>query len=164
VRTRRRWAARVARAARGRERVARPPRALKWGGRPPMPCDWVIQRAKPPKNMSEVRVTTKAGMRATTTARPLKSPMPAPVASMRARAPGTAQGEPRSQPVSPFIVIAPSTLVTATIEPTERSMPPPTSTNVWPTASRRRGSNVVRIDSRFAPEAKPGVNGARRTK
>jgi hypothetical protein len=62
------------------------------------------------------------------------------------------------------MAIAPTTLVKAIVEQTERSMPPVIRTTVWPVATMRSGRRVARMFLRFSEEANLGVMGSRARK
>ena len=87
-------------------------------------CDLVIQIAKPLKNIMVVRVTMKAGIPNLATDKPLIKPMNMPTKTMPVTPAVMASNDPDQMPVSELIRYPPTTLVTAIMEVTERSIPP----------------------------------------
>ena len=82
-------------------------------------------------------VTTMSGTRVTTTSTPLTAPSPSPSSSV----PMTTTIANSS--LWPFIRVADTTLVSAIIEPMDRSMPPARTTTAWATAASASGSTEM---------------------
>ena len=134
------------------------PRATKLSGSSRMLFDWVSQIAKAPTAIMVTRVTMNGGIASCATARPLKRPTSAAIASIAAMATGVAHGlAARRPPCSVRSVpqigavestaagavvaatIAAATLVRPMTAPWLRSMPAMVSTKVWPTATTSSG-------------------------
>ena len=90
--------------------------------------------AAPAHTKDMASVTTMSGTLVTTTSAPLMAPSRSPCRSTR-RTTRTANSS-----LFPFMSAAAVTLVSAIIEPTDRSMPPAMTTIAWATAARATGS------------------------
>ena len=103
----------------------------------PPPGPLSTSSAQPAHTNDMASVTTMSGTRVATTSAPLTAPSRRP----RSSTPMTTT-TPNSS-LWPFIRVAATTLVSAIIEPIERSIPPAITTTACATAAKARGSTEI---------------------
>lgn len=112
--------------------MIRLPKSTKLCGRPVMVELSLTTRAAPAAMLSMPSVTMKDGIFQRVEIQPLRKPQAAPVAMQASSAKVIATAGDR---LSSIMTVAPTTVQSASTEPTERSMPPVRMTKVMPAAS-----------------------------